>query len=255
MYYFRTEKLSVGYDGKPLIKDVEFGIDKGSILVIVGPNGAGKTTVLKSIAGQLSILSGCVYIDEKDMDGFDADQRARTMGALFTDRIKSGMITVYDVVSGGRYPYTGRLGLLSGEDDKIVFETMKLVGIEDICNEDFFRISDGQKQRVMLARALCRDPEILILDEPTSFLDIRHKLEFLSVLEKMRERKKLTVIMSVHELDIARSVADRVLCLKGDKADRFGTPDEVFDEEYIRSLYDIGDDLMGFAADKKISIF
>ena len=255
MYYFKTEKLNIGYDGKTLISDMEIGIDKGEILVLIGPNGAGKTTVLKSIAGQLSLISGCIYLDDKDLSSFSGNDRARKMGALFTDRIKSGMADVYDVVSGGRYPYTGRFGLLNDDDRKIVDETMKLVGIDDIADSDFFKISDGQKQRVMLARALCRDPEILLLDEPASFLDICHKLEFLSVLEKMRDRKKLTVIMSVHELDLAKAVADKVLCLKGDKADRFGSPDEVFEESYIRSLYGIDDKLISFAKDKGINIF
>ena len=253
-YYFKTEKLSVGYNNQVLIRDIEIGIEKGEILTLIGPNGAGKSTVLKSIARQLAPIAGTVYLDEKDLSGISGNEAAKRMGILFTDRIKSEMMTCEDVVSTGRYPYTGHFGLLSKDDVRVVKETMELVGIADLAERDFTKISDGQRQRVMLARALCQEPEIVLLDEPTSFLDIRHKLEFLSVLEKMREKTSLTVIMSVHELDLAKGIADKVLCLKGDKTDRFGTPEEIFDEEYIKALYGVSDELKAFADGKGISI-
>ena len=132
---------------------------------------------------------------------------------------------------------------------------MKLVKVDDLCDKDFKKISDGQRQRIMLARALCQEPEIVLLDEPTSFLDIRHKLEFLSILEQMKEDKKLTVIMSVHELDIAEKISDRVLCLKGDKADRFDKPEEIFTDDYIRELYDVNEEVNNYSKEKDIRLF
>lgn len=254
MYYFKTEKLTVGYDGVPVIFDIEIGIDKGETLVLIGPNGAGKSTVLKSISGQLSLISGSIYLDNKDFLMMDPNDKAKKSGVLFTDRVKSDMLSCFDVVSSGRYPYTGYLGILKEEDKNAVNETMELVGITDLRDRDFSKISDGQKQRVMLARALCREPEILILDEPTSFLDIRYKLEFLYVLDIMKKKKNITVIMSVHELDIAKKIADKVLSLKGDKADRFGTPAEIFTEDYIARLYDIDERIGLFAESKGINI-
>ena len=145
--------------------------------------------------------------------------------------------------------------MLSSKDKEIVENTMKLVKVEELREKDFKKISDGQRQRIMLARALCQEPEIVLLDEPTSFLDIRHKLEFLSILEKMKEDKKLTVIMSVHELDIAQKISDRILCLKGDTVDKFGTPEEVFTEEYIRNLFDVAEDINKYAEEKNIKLF
>ena len=116
---------------------------------------------------------------------------------------------------------------------------MELVHVTGIKNQDFTKISDGQRQRVMLARAICQEPEIIILDEPTSFLDVKYKLEFLSVLQELRMKKGLTVIMSIHELELAERVSDRILCVNGEHVERFGSPEEIFRSGYIRSLFRI----------------
>ena len=180
---------------------------------------------------------------------------SKKVAILFTDRIKGEMMNCYDVVATGRYPYTGYFGVLGAKDREIIENTMKLVKVDDLCDKDFKKISDGQRQRIMLARALCQEPEIVLLDEPTSFLDIRHKLEFLSILEQMKEDKKLTVIMSVHELDIAQKISDRVLCLKGDKVEKFGTPEEIFTKDFIRDLFDVNESLNEYAEKKNIKLF
>lgn len=147
------------------------------------------------------------------------------------------MMTCKEVVATGRYPYTGKFGVLSKEDWKIVDEAVRLVHIEDLAERDFTKTSDGQKQRVMLARALCQQPDILVLDEPTSFLDIRYKLEFLSIIQEMARNDRLTVILSLHELDLAERISDKVLCVRGDRIDRFGIPEEIFCGDYISELY------------------
>ena len=153
------------------------------------------------------------------------------------ERVRPEMMTCKEVVATGRYPYTGKFGVLSKEDWKIVDEAVRLVHIEDLAERDFTKTSDGQKQRVMLARALCQQPDILVLDEPTSFLDIRYKLEFLSIIQEMARNDRLTVILSLHELDLAERISDKVLCVRGDRIDRFGTPEEIFCGDYISELY------------------
>ena len=141
------------------------------------------------------------------------------------------------MVATGRYPYTGKFGVLSKEDWKLVDEAMELVHIHELADRDFSKTSDGQKQRVMLARAICQQPDIIILDEPTSFLDIRYKLEFLSIIQNMSRERNLSVIMSLHELDLAGRISDKIACVRGDKVDRFGTPEEIFTQGYIPQLY------------------
>ena len=251
----RCENLTIGYNKMPLIKDINIAVKRGEIVTLIGPNGAGKSTLLKSLSRQLEPIEGSVYLDDKKLSEMSGSDLSKKVAILFTDRIKGEMMNCYDVVATGRYPYTGYFGVLSSKDKEIVENTMKLVKVEELREKDFKKISDGQRQRIMLARALCQEPEIVLLDEPTSFLDIRHKLEFLSILEKMKEDKKLTVIMSVHELDIAQKISDRILCLKGDTVDKFGTPEEVFTEEYIRNLFDVAEDINKYAEEKNIKLF
>ena len=236
-YYFFTEKMSVGYHKRPLIENIEIGLRKGEILTLIGPNGAGKSTVLKSIAGQIGLIDGCVWLDQRCMQEMSGAERSREMAVMLTDRLRGERMTCGDVVAAGRYPYTGRFGILSGQDRAAVREAMELVRVGDLADRDFSRISDGQRQLVMLARAICQEPEILILDEPTSYLDIKHKLEFLSVLQKLRRERDLTVIMSLHELDLAAKISDKILCVNGRYVERFGRPEEIFRQGYIGELF------------------
>jgi iron complex transport system ATP-binding protein len=148
-------------------------------------------------------------------------------------------MTCEDIVSTGRYPYTGRLGILSENDRKIVHEAMELTGITHLRDTDIRFISDGQRQTVMLARAIAQQPQILILDEPTSFLDINNKLKLLNILKELAKDRNIAVIMTLHELDLAQRFSDSILCIKGNKADRTGTPEKIFSGDYISELYGI----------------
>ena len=133
---------------------------------------------------------------------------------MLTERMKPELMTCHDVVATGRYPYTGRLGVLSREDENKVDEALMAVHAQELGIRNFLEISDGQRQRILLARAICQEPEVMILDEPTSYLDIRHKLELLEILRKMAKEKEITVIMSLHEIDLAQKISDKVVCVK-----------------------------------------
>ena len=238
-FYFYTKGLTVGYHGVPLIKDIELSVKKGEILTLIGPNGAGKTTILKNIIRQLKPLGGVAVLDGSNMEELSGRELSKKLSVVLTERVRPEMMNCRDVVSTGRYPYTGKFGVLSEEDWKIVDESMRLVHIEELAERDFTKTSDGQKQRVMLARALCQQPDIIVLDEPTSFLDIRHKLELLSILKEMVREKHMAVLMSLHELDLAQKVSDLVICVHGDRIERCGVPEEIFTDEYIRHLYGV----------------
>lgn len=239
MTYFATQEMSVGYQKHPLIDNIDIRLERGEILTLIGPNGAGKSTILKSIARQLQLLHGVIYLDQRDLQQLSGAELSRRMAVLLTDRLRTELMTCEDVVATGRYPYTGRFGLLSEADRRAVREAMELVHVTELGDQDFTRISDGQRQRVMLARAICQEPEIIILDEPTSYLDVKYKLEFLSILQEMRRKKGLTVIMSLHELELAARISDRILCIDGRHVDRFGSPQEVFEPGYISRLFSI----------------
>lgn len=236
-YFFQTEKLSVGYDGKPLIKEIEIKLNRGQILTLIGPNGAGKSTILKSITRQLKTIGGAVYLEQKEMQKMSDKAIAQKLSIVMTERMNTELLTCEDIVSTGRYPYTGTLGILSEEDRRKVTEAMEMVHALELRDRDFSAVSDGQRQRVLLARAICQEPEMIILDEPTSFLDIRHKLELLTILKEMVSKKNVAVIMSLHEIDLAQKVSDMVMCVRGEYIEKYGTPEEIFTSSYIRSLY------------------
>ena len=237
MDYLVTNGLSVGYNGRALIREIDLDIKKGEIVTLIGPNGSGKSTILKSITRQLQLIAGTVVIDGNSLTSLPYRELATKMAVVLTERIKPELMTCRDIVSTGRYPYTGRLGILSEEDERKVSEAMETVHTLELEHRDFGAISDGQRQRVLLARAICQEPEIIVLDEPTSFLDIRHKLELLSILRSMTKEKGITVIMSLHEIDLAQKISDKVVCVKGEIIARFGPPSEVFSEEVITELY------------------
>ena len=237
--FVETKEMTVGYRGVPLIRDIALRVHRGEILTLIGPNGSGKSTILKSLIRQLALIGGTVYLDGKSLQTLPERDLARTMSVLLTEHVRPELMTCWDVAAAGRYPYTGRLGLLSDEDRAKVDEALALVGADELADRDFSCISDGQRQRVLLARAICQEPEILILDEPTSYLDVRHKLEFLSILQKLCREKALTVILSLHELELAEKISDRILCVNGRAVDRIGTPEEVMTDGYITQLYGI----------------
>ena len=239
-----AENLAVGYTGKVVISGISLDVSPGCIVTLIGPNGAGKSTILKTITRQLPPVSGAVYLDGKNLPALPESKVAQTMAILMTERAAPELMTCRDVVSAGRYPYTGRLGILSDADREEVSRAMELVGVAALAERDFSRVSDGQRQLVMLARAICQRPRLLVLDEPTSFLDIRYKLVLLSILKDLVSREKLAVVMSLHELDLARKISDTIVCVKDGAIDRMGPPEEIFSGGYIAELYSVTPDLL-----------
>lgn len=238
-FYFSTDALTVGYNGRALISDISLGLKKGEILTLIGPNGSGKSTILKSITRHLATISGVVYIDEKNMRTMNGRDVATRMAVVLTERVRPELMTCGELVASGRYPYTNSFGKLTARDYEIVRTALQRVHAEELYDRDFTAISDGQRQRIMLARAIAQEPEIIVLDEPTSFLDIRHKIELLEILNDMAKKQNITVVMSLHEIDLACKVSDKIVCVKGDHIAAYGRPDEIFSDEKINALYEI----------------
>ena len=235
--YVQTEDLSVGYHGKVLLSDIALKVKKGEILVLIGPNGAGKSTIIKNIIREMNPIGGNIYVKGRKISDFTSKEYAKTMSVVLTEKIKTEMMTCRDVVAMGRYPYTNYFGRLTKEDEVIVNESLKKVSALDIAENDFSQISDGQRQRIMLARAICQKPEVIVLDEPTSFLDIRHKIELLDILQEMAVKDNVAVIVSLHEIELAAKIADYVMCVAADGKIEFGRPEKIFTDDRISSLY------------------
>lgn len=237
MNYFKTENYAVGYDGNVLIDNINIAVGQGEILCLIGPNGSGKSTILKSITRQLTAIHGSVYIDNQNIGRLSARELAKRISVMLTDRMAPELTTCEEVVRIGRYPYTNVFGALSEEDHSIVAESMRMVRAYELKDRFFDTLSDGQKQRVLLAKALCQQPQVLILDEPTSFLDIRHKIELMMILRKLAVEQKLTVVLSLHEIDLAAKLADTIVLVNGDRIERCGMPEDVLNDSMISELY------------------
>lgn len=231
------DQLSVGYGKKVVVGEVSFQVKPGEIVTLVGPNGSGKSTILKTITRQLKGLKGVIFLNGKNQEEMSGTEIARHLSMVMTQRIAPELMSCRELVSTGRYPYTGHLGFLSEEDRKIIEESMALMEITDLADQSFLEISDGQRQRVMLARAICQNTQIMILDEPTSYLDIYYKLDLLGKIQKLVKERKLAVIMSLHELDLAVKISDRILCVSGERIVKAGTPKEVTDNGFLQELY------------------
>lgn len=235
----RASDLVVGYEGKSVLKDVNFWVRPGQILTLIGPNGSGKSTLLKSITRQLKTIAGQVYLAEGTMDAYTDAALAKQMAMVTTERISPELMTCRDVVATGRYPYTGRFGVLGKEDEEKVQKALESLHALEVADRLFAKVSDGQRQRVMLARAICQEPKILILDEPTSYLDMHYKLEILQSIRNMVKEENLAVVMSLHELDLAQKVSDLVACVDGETIAKIGRPEEIFCGDTIACLYGV----------------
>ena len=236
-----TENLSVGYGKKIIIPGINLAVESGKIIALIGPNGSGKSTLLKTLANEISSLGGKVFLLGKNISALAEKEIAPHLSILMTERLKSGKMTCREVVATGRYPYTGRLGLLSPDDWKRTDEAISLVHAEEVAESLFSEVSDGQKQRIMLARAVAQDTEVIVLDEPTSFLDLRHKIDLMKIVRSLAREQKKAVVLSLHELELVKIVSDVVVCLDGKKIVRTGSPSEIFKGGFINRLYSLSE--------------
>lgn len=238
MSYCETHDLAVGY-GAPLLQGINLQAERGRILALIGPNGAGKSTLLKTLAGQLAAQGGAVLLDGRGLTDYTPSARARKLALMVPHTARTELTTAFEVAAAGRYPYTGRLGILSEADRQQVRDALQLVQADALADRDFAKLSDGQRQRVLLARAVCQQPEILLLDEPTSFLDVKGKAELMSILRTLARDKNVAVVVTLHELELARKLADAVVCVAPQSVSAVLTPQAAFAEENICRLFDL----------------
>lgn len=207
------ENLAIGYGGRELFRPFNLVIPKGTFNVIVGENGSGKSTLLHTICGNLKPIQGNVAINGCDIKDLSPRELAQKLSLVYTDRVNAGGLTVRELIEMGRQPYTGFLGRLNKSDKKIVEEAILEVGIEH--KQDCFLsdVSDGERQKAMIARALAQKTPILMLDEPTNFLDAASRLEILSLVARLVESQKITALISTHDISAALALSDNVITI------------------------------------------
>jgi len=228
--------LSFDYNSRPVLKDVKIEVKEGEMVSILGPNGSGKTTLLRCIERMLK-PKGTVLIDEKDVREMKQNELAKLLGYVPQRAVNVLPCSVFDAVMIGRRPY---VGWGSGKKDReVVFEILKLMGLADMALRSFDGISGGEMQKVLIAKALAQEPEILLLDEPTSNLDLRHQLDVLKIIGEIVKEEKVSALMAMHDLNLASRFSDRIVLLKEGKVYDVGDPKSVITPESIRSVYGV----------------
>lgn len=231
-----VKDVKVYYRSVKALDGVSLNVRAGEVLSVIGPNGAGKSTLLRVINGVLKPLMGVVYIDKRPLSEIPRREVARKTGVVPQKVHALGMLTVYDFVMTGRRPYVDFAP--SKTDEEKVYEALKAVDAVNLAERTLEELSGGELQRVVIARALAGEPEVMLMDEPTSNLDLKYQLETLNVIRSLRS-KGLAVIMAIHDLTQAYRVSDKVLLLKGGMVFAAGKPDDVFNPETLSRVYGV----------------
>ncbi|GAA0720422.1 iron complex transport system ATP-binding protein [Halorubrum trapanicum] len=238
---FSGSDLVLGYPGldDPVVDGESIAVPPDEVTALIGPNGSGKSTLLKGLADKISPDSGTVLVDGRQIDAFGSKELARTLGLLSQENVVPTGISVEDLVERGRYPYTGFFDSLSDEDREVVDEAIRLAGIDHLRDRDVDSLSGGQKQLVWIAMAIAQDTDVLLLDEPTTFLDPQHQLEVMQIVETLRDESRITVVLVLHDIAQAARYADHVVALKDGSMRARGPPEDVITEELLADVFEI----------------
>lgn len=233
------ENLSVSYENNVIIEDMNLSIPKGKISIIIGANGCGKSTLLKTIARINKPSSGEILINNKNIKKIREKSIAREVAFLPQGPICPGGLTVRELVAFGRFPHQKLVGGLNIHDKNVIEWAIKETGLVEFADREVENLSGGQRQRAWIAMTLAQETEIIMLDEPTTYLDMSYQLEVLEVLEKLNRDKKITVVIVLHELNNACRFADNIIGLKKGKIVCQGSPVDVINKENLKEIYGI----------------
>lgn len=227
----RLDNVTTGYIDRRSTKLVSEAISasilNGELVALIGANGCGKSTLMRCVGGLQKVLSGCIFVDEIDVMEMSATERAKKLSFVLTDQIESVNLTVYDIVSNGRYPHIGYLGKLSDKDWQIVEASLESCSLSGWGDRMFSSLSDGEKQRVLIARALAQDTPLMLLDEPTAHLDLPNRVELMRMLNDLAKKTGKAILLSTHELDLAMQWADTIWLMGHDRTLQYGVPEDI----------------------------
>lgn len=230
------DNLNIGYKTTSVAQNINFTLDEGELCAIVGVNGIGKSTLLRTLARLQPKISGSIAIDNTALESHSSSDLAKKMGLVLTESIASKNLSVQELITLGRQPYTNWLGTLTKEDKNQIEKSITIFGLNDLKHKKCHELSDGQLQKVMIARAMAQNTPIILLDEPTTHLDLHHKVQILKLLQQLAHQNKKTILFTSHEIDLAIQLCDKILILDGDK-NPFGTPKELITNKHFENLF------------------
>jgi iron complex transport system ATP-binding protein len=238
----RLEHLSTGYvQGRRttvVARDITATLHPGELTCLLGPNGAGKSTLLRTLSAFLPKVGGDIYLEEKALEEYTPTDLARKISVVLTERVSLQNMSVRELVCMGRYPYTGFWGKLGVADRQLVDESIQLIKIDDLAERPVLSLSDGERQKAMIAKALAQETPLIFLDEPTAFLDFPSKVELLRLLRQLTRLKRKTIFLSTHDIDLALQIADTVWLMDKEKGVRIGSPRELADNGSIGDYFE-----------------
>lgn len=222
-----TENLSIGYRNYVVQSDLNLVVDKGNLICMLGTNGCGKSTLLRTLAGLQPSLAGKVFLQGQFLEELSAQQKAKLFALVLTDPVETKNMTVYDVIALGRYPYSSWLGNLSDEDKQYIQLALQQVKLQHKAFSRISELSDGERQRIMIARALAQDTPLILLDEPTAHLDLPNRVDTMLLLRRLAHETGKAVVLSTHELDLALQTADKLWLMSPQKGMYCGLPEDL----------------------------
>ena len=234
---FCADKICTGYEEKLILKDLCINVPAGKFSVIIGPNGCGKSTLLKSFSRLLKPKKGCVFLDGKSIYELPTQHLAKNIGLLPQSPTVPAGITVADLVSRGRHPYRSLFGQLKKEDYEAISCAMEAMGITELADKPVDSLSGGQRQRVWIALVLAQDTDILLLDEPTTYLDIAYQVEILDCLALLNRTRKTTVVAILHDINLSIRYADHIFAMKSGELVAEGKPRDIITPELMKTIY------------------
>lgn len=250
MQTIQLYNLSIGYGKHTVVSDINATLNSGRLTCLLGRNGVGKSTLLRTLAGFIPPIAGKIYIQGTPLERLSHQELAEKISVVLTERMDIRNLTATELVGLGRTPYTGFWGVLSDEDHKIVSKSMQLVGIEQLAERNISSLSDGERQKVMIAKALAQQTPIIILDEPTAFLDFQSKVDTLRLLAQLAHELDKTVFLSIHDIELALQITDAIWLLDDQQKLHTGTTTQLIENGTLRHF--IESEHIRFDADDRV---
>lgn len=244
MYAFEVESLTTGYENTRIIENLNVSIHTGKITTIIGPNGCGKSTLLKTIGRILKKECGEIFLQNENMNTMSTKEIAKKLALLVQSPAAPGQLKVNELISYGRYPHRKNVGRLTKEDNEKINWAMEVTNTLEFRNREIAALSGGQRQRVWLAMALAQETDILLLDEPTTYLDMAHQLEVLEIVQHLNRTFGCTIIMVLHDLNHAARFSDELITMKKGEVLHTGTPEQIMKADILKSVFQIDAKIM-----------
>ena len=243
MEVLRTRDLLIGYKDEAILPPINASLNEGDLIALIGPNGAGKSTLFKTLTAHINTIAGNIELLGKNLSSYSPKEKAKLIGLVLTSRPDDMFLKVFDVVASGRCPYTNFFGKMDENDLNIIHESLEIVGINELKDRYFDALSDGEKQKVMIAKTIAQNTPIIFMDEPTAFIDYPSKIELFSLMKMLTKEKNKTIIFSSHDLELLLRYTDDLWMISKKKELISGKKDELMHKGIVKEYFNLKEDI------------